>query len=202
MEPMNTIVSTDDGLVLVRFLVPDFLPRTRETARRMFNDIDEDYCDDVWVMDDEWKSKEMHAALKLMDWGKVKVLEYDWDDTDMWGEKRHDPFEIWEESGKGGRAKSIEHLIAPDDGRAEKYAKLMGRESWKEWTPEELMRHPCWMFHYAKNVCRGRLPEILNNAMTMKSFEDGDSQWIKRYFSTKKYRKRNKKALALIPWAA
>lgn len=202
MEPLNVIVSIDDNLMPVRLLVPDFLPRNAPTARRMFNDIDESYCEVAWVIDDEWESKEIHTALKLMDWAKVKVLEYDWDDTDMWGDKKHDPFEIWEESGTSNRAKSIEHLICVDDRKAEKYAKIMGREFWNEWTAEEVMRHPCWLFHYAKYVCRGRLPDFLDNAMTMKSFEDGDSEWIKKYFATKKYRKRNKKALALIPWAA
>lgn len=207
MEPMNAVALSDDNLVPVRLLVPDFLPRSRATARRMFNDIDEsNHCQEAWVLDDEWESKEIHSALKTMDWQKVRALEYDWEALDQWGDRMHDPFEIWLTTADTNlRAKSLEPLILAGeraDFCAEKYAKLLNKNMWSDWTAEELIRHTCWMFYYAKNVCRGRLPQVLDNAMTMKSFEDSDNEWIKKYFATKKYRKRNKKALALIPWAA
>lgn len=205
MEPMKVvIVNSDSNLVPVRLVVPDFLPRNGETARRMVNDIDEsDYCTEAWLLDDEWESKEIQAALKLMDWEKVKVLEYDWEEVDQWGEKRYDFFQIWiEVADTKIRVKSLEALICDDPSNAYRYAASLARQMWNDWTLEEVIRNPCWMFHYAKNVCRGRLPEVLDNAMTMKSFEEPDHYWIKRYFGTKKYRKRNNKALAQIPWAA
>lgn len=207
MEPMNAVVSAEDNLVPVRLIVPDFLPRNRETAKRMFNDIDElGYCADAWVIEEDWENKEIHSALKMMDWRKVRVLEYEWEALDQWGEKDHDPFDIWLTLADTKlRAKGLEPLILAGDRadfRAEKYAKLLANDQWSDWTLEEVIRSPCWMFHYAKNVCKGRLPEVLDNAMTMKSFEDSDNQWIRRYFGTKRYRKRNRKALAQIPWAA
>jgi len=203
MNVMNVVALLDDHLVPVRVVVPDFLPTNREVAKRMVNDLHVEYCPDAWVMEDEWASNEIHSALKLMDWGKALVLEYDWEELDAWGNKNHDPFEIWTYvAARGDRAKGLEPFICGDDKKAEKYAKLLNRTMWSDWTAEELMRNTCWMFYYAKNVCKGRLPEMLDNCMTMKSFEDSENQWVKRYFGTKKYRTRNKKALSQISWAA
>jgi hypothetical protein len=201
---MNVVTVLDDHLVPVRLVVPDFLPESRDVAKRMVNDLHEsEYCTDAWVMEDEWGCNEIHSALKLMDWGKALVLEYDWEELDAWGEKKHDPFEIWTDvSVCANRAKGLEPFICGDEKKAEKYAKLLARVMWSDWTAEELMRSPCWMFYYAKNVCKGRLPEMLDNCMTMKSFEDSENQWVRRYFGTKRYRTRNKKALSQISWAA
>jgi len=201
---MNVVTVLDDHLVPVRLVVPDFLPESRDVAKRMVNDLHEDeYCTDAWVMEDGWKSNEIHSALNLMDWGKALVLEYDWEELDAWGEKKHDPFEIWTDVAVcRNRAKGLEPFICGDEKKAYAYAKLLNRVMWSDWTAEELMRSPCWMFYYAKNVCKGRLPEMLDNCMTMKSFEDSENQWVRRYFGTKRYRTRNKKALSQISWAA
>jgi len=207
MEPMKAIVMAENNLVPVRMIVPDFLPMNKATAKRMFIDIDESrFCQEAWVLDEEWESNQIQSALRMMDWQKVPVLEYDWEALDQWGDIIHDPFDLWLTIADTKlRAKSVEPFILAGDRaefRAAKYAKLLNKNMWSDWTAEELIRHPCWMFYYAKNVCRGRLPEVLDNAMTMKSFEDSDNEWIKKYFATKKYRKRNKKALSQIPWAA
>lgn len=200
---MNVVALLDEHLVPVRIVVPDFLPMNRDVAKRMVNDLHVEYCSDAWVMEDEWASNEIHSALKFIDWGKALVLKYDWEELDAWGEKNHDPFEIWTDvSVRRNRAKGLEPFICGDDKKAEKYAKLLNRVMWSDWTAEELMRNTCWMFYYAKHVCKGRLPEILDNCMTMKSFEDSENQWVRRYFGTKRYRTRNKKALSQISWAA
>lgn len=190
-----------------RLVVPEFLPPSPETAVMMVNDLQEEsYCDTAWVMDGEpWGgTSEMvwRALLNNIDWSKAETLEYDWTELDHWGNPMHDPWRMWQHAGVGSRSKEIENFIFKDDYKVEAYAKAQTSEAWADWTPEELMRSPCWMFYYAKNVCRGRLPELLDNAMTMMSFERSDDPWIKRYFTTKRYRKRNRKALKSISWAA
>lgn len=200
------IIPDDEvGLVPFVILVPDWLPSTRDVARMMVNDIHDDfYCSDAWLMDDSWSNESIKSALNLMDWGKAEVLEYDWDEVcpHFPPEKKFNPFEIWRDYGDSLRAKELEPIICKNDKDAEAYARSLPRHVWSEWTSEELVRHPCWMFYYAKNVCKGRLPEVLDNAMMMKSFENSEDRWIKRYFGTKRYRTRNRKALASIPWAA
>lgn len=209
MEPMKVIAALageDDHSVLVpfRLVVPSFLPRDGKAARMMTNDLVESYCEDAWVVDGSWKgSRLLLESIREIDWEQAPSLEYDWGELDEWGEKKWIPWDIWDMGADHGkRAAEIEPSICGDAWKSEKYAKGLEKDEWFGWTPEELMRSTCWMFHYAKNVCRGRLPEVLDNAMTMKSFEDGSDKWIKMYFSTKKYRKRNRKALAQIPWAA
>ena len=204
---LNIIANiSDDGLGLVpyRIVLPDFLPATEDAAKRMVNDIEPYYyCTQVWLMDGDWVCKGIQSALKSMDWSEAKVLEYDWDAKDQYGEKSYDPYVIWNEvADKKFRAPSLEPFICGSARRSERYAKFLDKGSWQDWTAEEVMRSPCWLFYYAKNVCKGRLPEVLDNCMTMKSFEDSENPWVKRYFGTKRYRVRNRKALASIPWAA
>jgi hypothetical protein len=96
------------------------------------------------------------------------------------------------------RCRALEPHICGDKDKAERYAKELLRSEWKGWTLDELRRNPCWAFYYAKDVCKGRLPEALDNMMTMLSFQEPDNPWVKRYFGTKRYRKRNRKALSEI----
>lgn len=196
----------DDGSGLTPLIlsIPEWLPNNSVVARKMVNDISEYYCSDAWVLDDEtsWKSNKIKSLFLSMDWSDVETLEYDWTEKSSWGGLAYDPFDIWLTVGTCKRSREIESLICENIKDAEKYAKMLPRESWHDWTAEELMLSPCWMFYYAKNVCKGRLPELLDNAMMMKSFEDSDNHWIKRYFGTKRYRVRNRKALSAISWAA
>lgn len=197
--------SLSDRPVLVpyRLVIPSFLHASDRTAKMMVNDLVEDaYCDDAWAWDDvaPWSGSDLlWSAIKNMDWGNTPVLEYDWDELDRCGDKQWIPWELWQAAGDTKRrAPDLEPFICGDPKRAEAYAKGLSKEEWKGWTLEELGRNPCWAFYYAKDVCKGRLPEVLDNMMTMLSFQDPDNPWVKRYFKTKRYRRRNRKALAAI----
>lgn len=194
-------VNDEAELVPYRLVVPSFLPVNARTAKMMVDDlVDEAYCTDAWVHEeDNPRSGPVWSALKSMDWGKTQVLEYDWDERDRFGDVRWEPWELWQVCGDTNkRAPGLEPFICEDPSRAAAYAKGLARDQWQGWTLEELGRNPCWCFYYAKDVCKGRLPEALDNMMTMLSFQDPDNHWVKRYFKTKKYRRRNRKALAAI----
>lgn len=209
MEVLNIIANVHGergNLVPYRVSVPDFLPLTHEAAYRMTNDLLDEYVTDVWLMDDK-EDQIKSLLMKGVDWGSVRLLEYDWELEDGYGGLEHNPYQIWhdvacdkrDDSGKPLPVLHQPSLVPFLKGKdSVGYAKNLSKEAWSDWAAEDLIREPCWMFYYAKNVCKGRLPEVLDNAMTMKSFQDSDDPWVKRYFSTKRYRVRNRKALAAI----
>lgn len=191
------------SLVPYRLVVPDFLPHTEATAKMMVDDIvDLAWCDQAFVWDENkpWQGSEtVWACFKGLDWDKAQVIEYDWEQKDAWGDKQWIPWEMWAGvADMTKRCPALEPYICDNWKWAEKYAKGLLRSEWRGWTVDELRRNPCWAFYYAKDVCKGRLPETLDNMMTMLSFQDPDNTWVKRYFKTKRYRKRNRKALAEI----
>ena len=209
---MRAIVSVrnyEDGvkeyLKPYRFEIPSFVPSTKETAAKMAFDLDLgdgiSFEGSVWIVDDSWPdSKGLHRMIaEDFDWSATEVLKYDFEEKNSYGHNRHDPWIIWNDVADNTiRAKGLEPFIIGDTIRSERYAKKLKKDQWAGFTEEELIQSPCWMFYYAKNVCGGRLSEVLDNAMTMLSFENSENPWIKRYFGTKKYRRRNKKALAAI----
>lgn len=94
-----------------------------------------------------------------------------------------------------GRFKECEPYMAGVEYMAEKYGELMREKNlWGEWTEEEVMRSPVWLFQYAKDYMKGSLTETLHQAMQMFSFNNPNNPLIKRYFTVKryKYRKRRK----------
>lgn len=201
-------------LVGYRLSLPPFLSKNEASVVRMLNDLSEGYVTSAWLIDDEKVEEEdyerlSHNQIKStlvqgVDWEQCRVLEYDFEDPDGYGGFEHDPYIIWNDAHNFGSGNNREHQpslipFLKEKGRVEAYAKVLSKETWASWSMEDLMKEPCWMFYYAKNVCRGRLPDVLDNCM---NFQDSDNPWVKRYFSTKKYRARNKKALASIPWAA
>lgn len=207
-----TDCSSNDGrpafyLKPYRLEVPGFLPESREVAKDMANGLTgyEIMVDDVWILEEgqSWPASEIHRILSSnLDWDSVETIRYDWDAKDQWGDPAHNPWYLWNRlADHSVRAKDLEPFIA-NHQNAERYAKGLAKSEWASWTEEELARNPCWLFYYARHVCKGRLPEVLDNMMTMKSFEDSENQWVKRYFATKRYRVRNRKALASIPEAA
>jgi hypothetical protein len=194
----------ENQLVAYRLVVPPFIKnRSVDLATHMVNDLTAGWCLDAWVLD-KMEDGNTKTALKSMDWEQVEVLEYDWDEKDNNGIPLYSPYEIWQDFSDDPkvRCKCIEPLICGNLEVSEAYAKGLAMSEWSSWEPEELQRNSCWLFYYAKNVCKGRLPEVLDNAMNMLSFQNPDDPWVKRYFGTKRYRIRNMKALAAIPWAA
>ena len=92
------------------------------------------------------------------------------------------------------RIKAAEDEIATDEVLAKKYGEIMRKSGWASWTENEVMRSPVWLFQYAKDHCKGPLPEVLHSAMVMMSFDDPKNPWIVRYFKAKKYHPRKTKA--------
>lgn len=92
------------------------------------------------------------------------------------------------------RIRPAEDGIAKDDNLALKYGLIMKKHDlWGSWTEDELFRSPVWIYQYAKDHVGGPLPETLDNAMHMLSISHPDNEWIKKYFSAKKYRPKGTK---------
>lgn len=72
---------------------------------------------------------------------------------------------------------------------------------WSTWTEDQLKHSPCWLYMYAKEYLKGRLPDFLHNTMNMYAMTIPDNYYVKRYFKAKKYNKkikRRKKAEVII----
>lgn len=86
-----------------------------------------------------------------------------------------------------------ENLISEHEGLSLEYGKVMKRHSlWGSWNEDEVARSPVWMYLYAKDYMKGRLPDTLHNRMHLMSFEDSENKWMRKYLGAKKYM--NKKA--------
>jgi hypothetical protein len=107
----------------------------------------------------------------------------------------HNAYRLWKNTFANYRVPELEPVFAQDEVYAEKYVKHCRDIEWTKWTDDEIIQSPVYMFYYAMKVCKGRLPEHLDNAMNMVSFKHPESQYVKRYFGTKRYRIRNGKSL-------
>lgn len=124
-------------------------------------------------------------------WNEAKEVNYNvensYERNNLWWDWRH----FFEDK----RVRDFEPYFAKEESTAEKYVKRCGHNiNWVTWTDDELIHSPVYMFYYAMKVCKGRLPEHLDNAMNMVSFKNPDSHFVKRYFGTKRYRIRNGKS--------
>lgn len=124
-----------------------------------------------------------------LDWSNAAEIKYEFEDTPSLWE--------WESTFKKARVRELEPFFAQNEHQAETYVKKCANINWIEWTEEELVVSPVYMFNYALKVCKGRLPDHLDNAMNMESFKNPDSKYVKRYFKTKRYRVRSGKSLLL-----
>lgn len=123
----------------------------------------------------------------------------DWDAATDIQFKIEEDFSLWEWEHifYFKRVRDLEPFFAKDESVAERYIKKCKNINWVNWTDEELVVSPVFMFNYALKVCKGRLPDHLDNAMNMESFKNPDSKYVKRYFKTKRYRTRSGKSLLL-----
>lgn len=64
--------------------------------------------------------------------------------------------------------------------------------SWSSWTTDQLKVCPCWMYMYAKDCLKGRLPDVLHNHMTAFGMTLKDDYYVKKYFKAKRYQKKVK----------
>jgi len=65
-------------------------------------------------------------------------------------------------------------------------------DHWKDWTEEQLKVSPCWLYLYAKEHIKGRLPDVLHNTMLVFGMTLKDNYYVKKYFKAKKYQKKVK----------
>lgn len=63
---------------------------------------------------------------------------------------------------------------------------------WHNWTEDQLKLSPCWMYNYAKDYLKGRLPDVLHNHMFAFSMTLKDNYYVKKYFKAKRYQKKVK----------
>lgn len=127
----------------------------------------------------------------LIDWDSATELAFDVSKyTTISQAYRH-----WKYTFKFHRVRELEPFFAQDEDYAERYVKNCIKIEWAKWTDDELLVSPVYMFYYAMKVCKGKLPEHLDNAMNMISFHNPDSSYVKRYFGTKRYRIRSGKSI-------
>jgi len=55
------------------------------------------------------------------------------------------------------------------------------------WTPELAVICPCWLYTYAKDVIKGRLPSTMHNKMIVFGMIDSSDKYVKKYLGAKKY---------------
>ena len=69
-----------------------------------------------------------------------------------------------------------------------KYAELYAKHFMKgNWTPELAVMCPCWLYTYAKDVVKGRLPAVMHNKMISFGIIDSSDKYVKKYLGAKKY---------------
>lgn len=125
------------------------------------------------------------AIYNMMDWDNAPMVKFN-EEPSLW---------TWERLFNHFRVKDFEKFFAAEEKDAEIYVKKCRNINWIEWTDDELIASPVYMFNYAMKVCKGRLPDHLDNAMNMVSFKNPDSKYVKKYFKTKRYRVRSGKSL-------
>jgi len=57
----------------------------------------------------------------------------------------------------------------------------------RNWTEELAMKCPCWLYTYAKDVIKGRLPSTMHNKMIVFGMIDSSDKYVKKYLGAKKY---------------
>ena len=77
-----------------------------------------------------------------------------------------------------------EAAISKDAKYAELYAKYFMKGNW---TPELAVMCPCWLYAYAKDVIKGRLPSTMHNKMLSFGMIDSSDKYVKKYLGAKKY---------------
>jgi len=70
----------------------------------------------------------------------------------------------------------------------EKYARLYAMHVIRgNWTQELAVMCPCWLYLYAKDVSKGRLPTVLHKTMLCFGIVDSSDLYVKKYFGSQKY---------------
>jgi hypothetical protein len=182
--------NSDPRFVPLKLTFPDF-DYDRESLEKIIQRVDSESVGYDYGYPIIHNFEDEHAKLlrDSMDWDKAEHLTFEIaEDFSFWE---------WEQIFGKKRVRALEPNIAESESNAERYVKKCENIDWINWTEEELLVSPVFMFNYALKVCKGRLPDHLDNAMNMESFKNPDSKYVKRYFKTKRYRTRSGKSLLL-----
>jgi len=88
------------------------------------------------------------------------------------------------------RFKIAEDKISCVDYVAAEYGDLMrDQDLWGSWTKEEVKRSPVWLYQYAKDYIKGKLPEDMHVRMLAYGVTNPNNEWIRKYSVAKKYKK-------------
>lgn len=183
--------SSEHSFVPLRVLVPEVDgDKPENNVHNVLNYLRREDSKDIPSIDTLITKTKGELASRL--WDSV-----DWDSAPLIDPKPSTPGEAWGlfTSMSSYRVKELEPLIAQDDSLAERYMNRQPKSGWKEWEDEELERSPAFLFMYAQQVMKGRLPEHLHAAMVMHSYRDGDNFWVKKYFKARRYKYHCKKNL-------
>ncbi len=87
------------------------------------------------------------------------------------------------------RYRALEDLISRDEHASLEYLRKMsgncvGTYNFSDWSLEEVCKSPVWIYHCVK---KHGYNEDLYNAMTIFSFSNPDSIWIKKFMNTKRF---------------
>ena len=83
-----------------------------------------------------------------------------------------------------GRFELAEETICKYEYYSYWYGKYVIR---KNWTEELAMKCPAWLYIYAKDVIKGRLPTTMHNKMIVFGMIDSSDKYVKKYLGSKKY---------------
>jgi len=218
MKTINIIAVVTGGRGFGRFGQPMFVP-----LKLTFPDFDYDpYLLEKIIRDIDWgkvnyktdipiiyEFEDEHSRMlrDSMDWSKAADLKWPGEDNCQSGVLFDDldaylvtaraeyVLDAWSSTFGKRRVREFEPKFAECEGAAASYIKRCVNLDWISWTEEELVISPVFMWNYALKVCKGRLPDHLDNAMLLASYKTPDSEYVKRYFKTKRYRTRSGKSL-------
>ena len=81
-------------------------------------------------------------------------------------------------------------MIAQDDSSARKYADdVLARP----WDPKVAILCPQWLYLYARNVIKGKLPEEMHNRMIAFGVMGKENKWVTKYLKSKILQRPNKR---------
>jgi len=88
---------------------------------------------------------------------------------------------------QGKRIRRFEDIISKDDNFSDQYLKNIN-VNWNDWEMDEIKRSPVWIYEYCK---KNGFNEELYNAMSMYSFTNADSIYVKKFMNTKRFVPKN-----------
>ena len=220
MKTINIIAVVRFGepmFVPLKLTFPDFDYNCSDYLEKIIRDIDwgkVNYKTDIPIIH---KFEDEHSRMlrDSMDWSKAADLKWPgnsvscnyllrdhiggvlFDDLDAYlvTARAEYVLDAWSSTFGKRRVREFEPKFAECEGAAASYIKRCVNLDWISWTEEELVISPVFMWNYALKVCKGRLPDHLDNAMLLASYKTPDSEYVKRYFKTKRYRIRSGKSL-------